>query len=252
MRVLMLGGTTEASALARALVGDVRFDVTVSLAGRTRAPVLPVLPSRIGGFGGIAGLVDYLRRERIEAVLDATHPFAAQMTRHAVVAAEITGIPLLRVDRPAWVVGPGDHWIEVGDMPAAARALGDVPRRVLLTIGQTELAPFCLASWHRYVIRSVDAPQPELVPAQAEVLTARGPFDVAFETALLLGYSIEMLVTKNSGGSATVAKLTAARALGLPVVMIRRPPSQKIAAVRDVAAALEWLAHQAALMPRGV
>ena len=252
LRVLILGGTTEASALARALAGDGRFDATVSLAGRTKAPVLPRLPSRVGGFGGVAGLVNYLRAERVAAVVDATHPFAAQMTRHAVAACSEVEVALLRLDRPQWQPGPDDRWTMVDDMAAAARALGEVPRRVWLTIGQKDLAPFKAAPWHRYLIRSVDAPAEEALPPGAEVITARGPFDEAAETVLLRDWNIEVLVTKNSGGEATRAKLAAARGLGIEVIMLRRPPAPVVETVGDVDAALAWLVHHAASMRRGV
>jgi precorrin-6A/cobalt-precorrin-6A reductase len=250
LRVLILGGTTEATALARLLEGDARFDATVSLAGVTRAPVLPRLPVRIGGFGGVAGLVAYLREQAVAALVDATHPFAAQMTRHAVAAAAEAGVALLRIDRPAWTAGPGDRWTEVEDMAAAAHALGAAPRRVLLTIGQKDLAPFVAAGWHDYVIRSVDPPRD--LPARATLITARGPFALADELALLRAHRIEVMVTKNSGGAATAAKLEAARSLAIPVIVTQRPPVPEMARVAEAGAALAWLAHQAASCRRGV
>ncbi len=253
LRVLILGGTTEASALARALAGDARFDATMSLAGRTRAPVLPPIPCRIGGFGGAAGLAAYLRAERIGALVDATHPFAQQMTRNACAAAGLTGIPLLRINRPEWQQQQGDCWISVPDMAAAAQALGPAPRRVLLTIGQQDLAPFAAAPWHSYVVRSVDAPAPASLPPGAAVITARGPFTEPGERALLAERKIEVLVTKNSGGSATAAKLAAARALGLRGGDGGAPAGAGSGTGRRCqAAALDWLAHQAASSPRGV
>jgi precorrin-6A/cobalt-precorrin-6A reductase len=206
LNVLILGGSTEASALAAALAGDERFVVELSLAGRTRAPVPPPVPYRIGGFGGAEGLAGYLRARGVAALINATHPFAARMSANAVAAARLAGVKLLRVRRPAWVPGPGDDWTEVPDMPSAARALGESPRRVLLTIGRNELAVFAAeAPQHRYVIRSVDPPPSEALPPHAEVLTARGPFTLADELALLHDFQIEMVMTKNSGGSATEA-----------------------------------------------
>ncbi|MDD2876615.1 MAG: cobalt-precorrin-6A reductase [Acidiphilium sp.] len=253
MRLLILGGTSEASALARALVGDPRVMPTLSLAGRTIAPVLPPIPYRIGGFGGVAGLVDHCRSQAIDALIDATHPFAAQMTDHAYRATAQCGIACLRIDRPAWRPEAGDRWINVADMSAAVRVLGDVPRRVFLTIGQQELAPFRAAPWHHYLIRSVDPPPPELLPPDATIIAARGPFAVEDERALLIAHRIATIVTKNSGAIATAAKLAAARDLGLPVVMIDRPASPPMATVPDVAGALEWLeARHAASIRRGV
>lgn len=251
LRVLILGGTTEASALARALAGDARFDATLSYAGRTRAPVLPPIAWRIGGFGGGAGLAAYLRAERIGALIDATHPFAARMSVNACEAAMLAGVPLLRINRPEWQPVAGDRWTGVADMPAAVRALGEAPLHVLLTIGQQDLAPFVAAPWHHYVIRSVDAPAPEALPPRAVVLTARGPFAEADERELMANHKIDVLVTKNSGGSATAAKLAAARTLGLEVVMIVRPPVPEAAEVPDAGAALDWLKHHAASTPRG-
>ncbi|WP_159999188.1 cobalt-precorrin-6A reductase [Roseomonas sp. 18066] len=240
MRVLLLGGTTEGAALARALADDARFQATLSLAGVTRAPRPQPLPTRIGGFGGVEGLAAYLRDERIEALLDATHPFAAQMTRNAAAAAG--GLPLLRLDRPAWRAQPGDDWHEFPDMPALVESLGETPRRIFLTIGRKELAPFQAAPWHHYVVRSVDPPPPGLLPPHATLITATGPFALDDELALLRGHRIALVATKNSGGAATEAKLQAARRLGLPMRLLARPlPPPGLAVVHDVAAALAWL-----------
>ena len=245
MNLLILGGTTEASALVRALAGDRRFRATLSLAGRTRHPLPQPLPCRSGGFGGAEGLAAYLAEHRIGALIDATHPFAAQMSRHAAEAARLTGTPLVAISRPAWRPEPGDQWLVVPDMAAAAGELGRTARRVLLTVGQKELAPFAAAPWHSYVIRSVDPPSPEFLPPRAEVITARGPFAEADEHRLLLERRIEVLVTKNSGGEATRPKLAAARSLGLPVVMVARPdPLPGVEHVATAAEALAWLARQ--------
>ena len=246
MRVLILGGTTEASAIARALAGDARFDPVLSLAGRTRAPPPPPIAWRVGGFGGAAGLAAYVRREGVQALVDATHPFAARIKANAACAA----VPRVVVLRPAWQAVAGDQWTEVADMGAAFRALGPAPRRVFLTVGQQELAAF--GPPHQYVVRSVDAP--ERAPDGAVVISARGPFAEADERALLLSHRIEVLVTKNSGGAATAGKLAAARALGLPVVLVARPPRPAGLIVPDAAGALAWLAHQAGAprLERGV
>jgi precorrin-6A/cobalt-precorrin-6A reductase len=191
----------------------------------------------------------YLTAERIDVLIDATHPFAARISHNAAVAARATGTPVLTLHRPEWRPTAGDRWTFAPNMYHAARALGSAPRRVLLTIGRQELAPFLASPWHHYVIRSVDPPQPEMVPPNACVVTARGPFDEPGERQLLLDHRIESLVTKNSGGCATVAKLYAARALGLPVVMVERPPAPEGEIVFGVPDALEWL--HARLSPRG-
>jgi precorrin-6A/cobalt-precorrin-6A reductase len=165
------------------------------------------------------------------------------MSRHAAEAARRTGVRLLAVCRPAWRAVEGDRWIAVADMQAAVAALGSAPRRVFLTIGQKELAPFRAAPQHSYVIRSVDAPAPDSLPPVAEVITARGPFTEADETRLLSDKRIDVLVTKNSGGTATEAKLAAARATGIPVIMVERPPRPAVETVATAEAALGWLAR---------
>jgi precorrin-6A/cobalt-precorrin-6A reductase len=241
--LLILGGTTEASALAAALADDAVFATLLSFAGATRAPRPPPVPYRVGGFGGARGLADFLRARNITRLIDATHPFAARMKSNAAEAAALTGIAALGVLRPAWQPGPEDRWTMVPDMQAAAAALGRTPRRVLLTIGQKDLAAFQRAPRHRYVIRSVDPPA--AAPPGAEIITARGPFNETDELALLAAHGIEILVTKNSGGSATAAKLTAARRLGIEVVMVERPPPPDLPTVADVPAALHWLHHDA-------
>jgi precorrin-6A/cobalt-precorrin-6A reductase len=242
LQLLILGGSTEASALARALAEDTRFAVTLSLAGRTQSPVLPPVGVRIGGFGGAEGLAAWLRAHNIAALVNATHPFAARMAGNAVAAAAAARIPLLRVLRPAWSRQPGDDWREVANMAEAVHELGIAPLRVLLTIGRQDLAPFAAAPQHHYVIRSVDAPPDDALPPDATVISARGPFAESDERALLRTHRIEAIVTKNAGGTATEAKLAAARALGLPVVMLARPQvAQGCETVPDVAAALTWL-----------
>jgi len=251
MRLLILGGTTEATALGRAVAGDARIDGAISLAGRTRHPLPQPLPVRVGGFGGVEGLATYLREHRIDALIDATHPFAARMTAHAVAAARATNTPLLVVLRPPWRPGERDRWTMVPDMQAAAAALGPAPRRVFLTVGQKDLSPFGAAPQHHYVLRSVDPPPPEALPPDVVVIAARGPFAEADESSLLSERRIDVIVTKNSGGTATEAKLAAARALGLPVVMVERPPPPPARTVATVAEALHWLERRHAAAPRG-
>lgn len=241
MRVLLMGGSSEASALARLLAEDKRFQATLSLAGVTRDPAPAPIPQRIGGFGGVMGLVAYLRTQKVDALIDATHPFARQMSTNAVAAAERTGVALLQLLRPPWTPVAGDRWIAVESMSAAAEALGDVPQRVFLTVGRKELAPFLAQPQHHYVIRSVDAPPGDLLPRDSEVITARGPFALADERRLLAEHGIDVLVTKNSGGDATAAKLQAARERGLPVVMVERPELPLAERAPSPEAALAWL-----------
>ena len=242
MRVLMLGGTTEASMLARMLAGDMRFDATLSLAGATRAPAASAIPVRTGGFGGVEGLSGWLRTQRVEALVDATHPFAVQISRNAAIAAARLEIPLLRIARPGWRAQEGDRWTLVRDAAQAAAALGSAPRRVLLTVGSKSLAPFRDMPAHAYVVRCIDAPDPLLMPPNAELLLARGPFSLHAELDLLAGRRIELLVTKNSGGAATAAKLQAARLRGVPVIMIERPSAgDTVPEMPDAARAMEWL-----------
>ena len=240
LKVLLLGGTTEAGALARLIAGDERFEGTLSLAGATRSPRASPLDTRIGGFGGADGLADYFRRDGTGVVVDATHPFATVISANAVAAAKAVGIPCLSVLRPAWEEAAGDRWIRVPDVRAAAGALGEEPRRVFLTIGRKDLAPFRDTAPHSYVVRSVDPPPPDLLPHDATVIAARGPFALEEEERLLKKHRIDAMVTKNSGGSATVAKLAAARNRGIPVVMVDRPPPAG-PAVPTVEDAWRWL-----------
>ncbi len=244
MRILLLGGSSEASRLARALSVRGRVEATLSLAGRTANPALGPLPMRVGGFGGVDGLVRYIEAERVEVVVDATHPFAAQMKRHAAEACTATGTPLAAFSRPPWTPAPGDRWIEVDDAAAAARALGDTPRRVFLTAGRLQAAAFAGASPHHFVLRSIDAPAPETLPKSVELVLARGPFTMRDEIELMTTRRIDVVVSKNSGGDATRAKLDAAREIGLPVVMIRRPPVPARTVFEDLDGVLAWIEAQ--------
>jgi precorrin-6A/cobalt-precorrin-6A reductase len=248
MNLLILGGTTEASELARALAGDARVRAKMSLAGRTQHPIKQPLPTRVGGFGGVEGLTAYLIERRIDVLVDATHPFAARITANAVAAARRAGTSLIVLLRPEWTPTVGDRWTQVDDMAEAATALGPVPRRVFLTVGQKDLLPFRAAPNHHYVLRSVDPPPADMLPPHAEFIAARGPFVEAEERRLLIERHIEVIVTKNSGGGATEAKLVAARNIGLPVVMVRRPPAPKVPTMEGVADVLTCL-HAA--LPRG-
>jgi precorrin-6A/cobalt-precorrin-6A reductase len=223
LRVLILGGTTEARRLAEALAGRPDVDAAVSLAGRTAEPAALPLPVRVGGFGGAEGLAAFLRAERIDRLIDATHPFAARMSANAVAAAARAGVPLLAVERPPWVPGPGDRWTEVDALEDAPAALGETPRRVFLGIGRLHLALFAAAPRHAYVARLIDPPDGPPPLPRLEVIVARGPFDAAGDAALFRDRGVEVVVGKNAGGEGARAKLDAARALGLPVVLARRP-----------------------------
>ncbi|MEU8933666.1 cobalt-precorrin-6A reductase [Streptomyces sp. NPDC048409] len=240
--VLILGGTTEARELAAALDAHPGVRVTTSLAGRVTRPGALAGEVRVGGFGGAQGLADWLRAAGVDALVDATHPFAGTITANAVRAADRAGVPALVLRRPGWRPGPGDRWHPVPSLPAAAGLLPRFGPRVLLTTGRLGLSVFAHLADRHFVVRSVEPPEPPM-PPHTEVLLARGPFTVADETALLQENLIDVLVTKDSGGAATAAKLTAARELGLPVVVVRRPPLPAgVTAVPDVAAVLERLA----------
>ena len=222
-RVLILGGTTEASALARLLADRADIQAVLSLAGRTEAPVPPPIAHRIGGFGGVEGLIEYLRSERISGVIDATHPFALQMSHHVAHACERLHIPRLVFTRPAWVPGDGDHWQFVDGVEAAVDALGLTPKRIFLTVGRLSLSAFRRADHHFYLVRSIDKPDTTEMPRHVNLILARGPFRGDDEIQLMRDERIDILVTKNSGGVQTDAKLHAARELRIPVIMIQRP-----------------------------
>lgn len=243
----------EARQLAGRLAVRAGVTVTLSLAGRTAAPASQPVPVRIGGFGGAQGLADYLRDEKIDALVDATHPYAATISTNAATAASRAGVALVALRRPGWTPVMGDRWTEVGHVADAVQALGDAPQRVFLTLGRKEIAPFEAAPQHRYLVRSVDPVVPPLDVPRAVYITARGPFAEAGERALLEQHGIEVIVAKNSGGAATHGKIAAARALGLPVIMLRRPPLPEVMAVETVDEALGWLDHLPGLaMARGV
>ena len=243
MRVLILGGTTEGNLLARALAGRSDVDALVSLAGRTERPALPPIACRIGGFGGVDGLVRFLEDERIALVVDATHPFAARISANAALACTRRRVPLARFTRPPWQPKAGDLWTPVADLAAAASALGEAPRRVLLTIGRLGVAAFRTAPAHAYVIRTIDPPAVADLPPDHRLVFDRGPFRIVDEEALMRRERIEVLVTKNSGGEAARAKLDAARSLGIAVILVvRPPPSEGVTEFGSVDAVLAWIA----------
>lgn len=242
--MLLLGGTAEGRELAVRL-GDVPdLRAVSSLAGRLDDPRLPVGEVRSGGFGGVNGLAAWLRANSPAMVVDATHPFAGQISGHALAASELAQSPLLRLQRPGWTARAGDRWLRVPDVAAAADLVPTVGRRPLLTTGRQDLASFTghpVCSLLDLLVRCVEAPDTPL-PARTTVLLARGPYTFAGDRALLRERGIDVLVTKDSGGDRTRAKLDAARELGLPVVMIDRPPaSPGVATVASVAEAEQWV-----------
>jgi len=249
-RILILGGTTEARRLAERLVERVELNVTVSLAGRTTAPAAQAAPVRIGGFGGAEGLAHYLTSERVDVLIDATHPYAAIISANAAAAATATRIPLLALRRPPWAALPGDCWIEVADAGAAVEALGEEPRRVFLAFGKMEIGTFARAPQHHYLVRSVEPVDPPLPVPRASYVIGRGPFTEAADQALLATHAIDVVVAKNSGGAATYGKIAAARVLGLPVILLQRPILPEVPTVGTVEEAMTWLDHAVAL--RGV
>ena len=241
MRILLLGGTTEAGLLAHALK-DAGFDAVFSYAGRTDDPAPQPLPLRIGGFGGVDGLIAYLQAESITHVIDATHPFAAQMSWNAQKACAVLDLPLLALERAAWRPLKIDNWTPVADNVAALAALPDQPARVFLAIGKQGLDEFKTGIQHHYLLRLVDAPAEKPLP-NCTVVIAKGPFSIDGDTALMQKHKITHVIAKNAGGKGASAKLAAARALGLPVIMIDRPALPDRERVESVDAVLAWLDH---------
>lgn len=246
VKVLLLGGTAEARQVAAWSTSESGVEVISSLAGRTVEARLPEGQVRSGGFGGVAGLVDWLTENKVDAVVDATHPFAATMTEHAVEGARAAGVELLVLRRAGWREQAGDRWVWVDSAEEAARVLPQLGKRAFLTIGRQGLETFAAASgsaagagvW--MLARCVDPPEP--VPAWCELLLDRGPYGVQAELELLKARRIDVLVTKDSGGPMTSAKLAAARSLEIPVVVITRPPLPAgVDAVETVDQVVGWL-----------
>ena len=244
--LLILGGTGEASALAHAVLA--RFgntlNLTTSLAGRTERPGPFPTRVRVGGFGGAAGLAAYLVEHGVDRLIDATHPFAVRISTAARLACEETGVPRLLLLRPPWDRQPLDRWIEVDNMPAAAELVGQVGRRAFLTVGAGEIGCFVAAIGVHFLVRLVDPPRQPLPLRCCELLIGRGPFSLVEERRRLECHAIDVLVCKASGGAATEAKIIAARELGIPVIMVQRPPPEPGHAVETVEAALDWLASE--------
>ena len=250
--LLILGGTAEAAALAHAAIAhfDDRLAVTTSLAGRTEQPGPLPGAVRIGGFGGPAGLKSFIDAQAVDLLVDATHPFADQMARHAREAAEAAQIPRLMLIRPPWRRHPLDRWIEVGDVPGAATAVPRAGRRVFLTVGSSELEPFARLDDRFFLVRMIDPPRESLPLGDHEIVLGRGPFTVAGERQLMRRHAIDVVVSKASGGAATEAKIVAARELSIPVVMVRRPLPERGERVDTVEAAVIWLRRRLALLDR--
>lgn len=240
--VLILGGTAEARALASALVAD-GVRVTSTLAGRVARPLLPEGEVRIGGFGGPDGLATWLTEHRAGAVVDATHPFAERITASAAQACPRAGVPLLRLERPGWSQGPGDQWHWVDDLAGAASVLPGLGARAFLTTGRQGLAAFADVDDVWFLIRCVDPPDPPL-PARHELLLDRGPYTLDGELRLIDTYNLDVVVTKDSGGSLTRAKLDAARERGLPAVVVRRAARPALPTVATVDEARAWVLAQ--------
>lgn len=241
-RVLILGGTGEAFALAKLLDAGGGFDVISSLAGRTRYPVAPPGQVRSGGFGGAAGLLEYLRAEAIEAVIDATHPYAARISANAAKACDNINLPHVQLLRPAWQEKPQDRWIPVDSVRnAAAEILKGGFQRIFLTIGRQELKPFTAIKDRWFMVRMIDQPKTPLGLENCKIVLGRGPFDRKEEIRLMAENRVDAVVAKNSGGTATYGKLEAAQGLKLPVIMIQRPAEAPCNSVATPDEAATWV-----------
>jgi precorrin-6A/cobalt-precorrin-6A reductase len=241
-RILILGGTGDSAKLIPQLAALHNVETIASLAGRTPKPNVPIVGRvRLGGFGGVAGLAQYLQDEQVDMLVDMTHPFAVQIKHNAATAAAKVGIPRVLFSRPAWEKHPDDHWIEAKDLEAAAAVLPSVADRVFLTIGRQELSAFSQLRSHWFLMRMITQPEPTLRLPPGEILFDQGPFDVLNETELLKKYNIGAIVSKNSGGNAAYAKVIAAREMGMPIVMIPRPPLPEGDVVPDLERAVDWV-----------
>ena len=240
-RVLILGGTGDAARLATQASQIPDVEIITSLAGRTQKPTAIAGSVRVGGFGGAAGLSDYLRYRQIDYLIDATHPFAAQISYNAAIATRDVGIPHLMLVRPAWEKMPNDRWIEVESIEAAVLALEQSAKRVFLTIGRQQLAPFARLHNVWFLMRSIDPPSPDITLPNGITVLDRAPFTIAQEKQLMLDHTIDTIVSKNSGGNATYAKIVAARELEMPIVMVQRSPTPPVKQVADVEGAINWL-----------
>ncbi|MBP0484894.1 cobalt-precorrin-6A reductase [Sagittula salina] len=241
---LVLGGTTEATALCRRMA-ELGLTGTISFAGRVARPVRQPLPQRVGGFGGIDGLARYIRDNGVTHLVDATHPFAAQMSANAVAACALTDTPLIALTRAPWQAQPGDDWTRVPDIAGAVATLKGPPRRVMLAVGRMHLAEFAPNPQHFYLLRLVDPVEGALPLPDAFAVIDRGPFTLENDRTLMEEHAIDLVVSKNAGGTGARAKLDAARDLGLPVLMIDRPALPARAEAHDVETVIDWLGHSA-------
>ncbi len=237
---MILGGTTEASALCKAVHLE-GLQATLSLAGRVERPIQTPIPMRIGGFGGAEGLVDYVNSQSITHIVDATHPFAAQMSANACRASAETGVPLVAMSRPPWDEQSGDNWHRVPDIAAANDWLNGATRRVMLAVGRMHLDAFLPNAQNFYLLRLVDPPKEPLKFPQHHIIVSRGPFLAKDDCKLMQEFEIELVVSKNSGGTGAYSKIEAARKLGLPVLIIDRPSLHYREEVRTVAEVLSWI-----------
>ena len=240
VKILILGGTQEAAKLAKKAANLTNIEVKLSLAGRISQAVISK-NLRVGGFGGVAGLIKYLKEDHIDLLIDATHPFAAKISHNAATAADNLRLPRLMLIRAKWESVIDDKWIEVENIEAAAQILPDFASRVFLTIGRQELTAFSQVENIWFLMRSIEKPSSDIVLPKGLLLLERGPFDKDSEKQLLDKYNIDTVVSKNSGGDATYAKIIAARELGIKVVMVKRPMLPQGESVEDVEAALQWV-----------
>lgn len=250
MRVLILGGTGDAAELAARVATIQGLEAITSLAGRTREPSVPLGDLRVGGFGGVAGLATYLRVMQIDLLIDATHPFATQISLNAADAATEVRVPRLMLIRPPWEKGSDDRWIEVDSVEAAAASVPNQAQRVFLTVGRQELAAFahCKKIW--FLMRMIDPPTDDALVPPGMILCDRGPFTFNNEKQILIDHKIDTIVSKNSGGDATKPKIIAARELGVKVVMVNRPAIPPGEHVTDVDGALAWLFDRIIVSPQ--
>lgn len=242
--VLLLGGTMEATALAHHLQAR-GVPATISFAGRVARPKRQALPMRVGGFGGVDGLLGYIKAQAITHVVDATHPFAAQMSHNAAQACAHAQVPLVALTRPAWTPQPGDQWRDVTSIEGAVAALTGPPHRVMLAIGRMHIDAFAAQPIHHYLLRLIDPPQNPVPLPHHDIVIDRGPFGFESDLALMKDRAITLVVSKNSGGDGAYGKIAAARALGCPVIMIQRPPQPNTRRLSAVDEVMAWLGHDA-------